>query len=199
MRRNMIRDDSWHLIDAVTKVAVSAGRHVLDLCTGSGVVGAAAASRVRPASPRWTSVPTLCSAPAPLSRGGRGPSPGRVTPRVERRAVDVVVCNPPYMPVGRHAGIEVIPTAAGPAAAMTGVRFWIRCATGRWSCCGRWHHVGGPVRIVRGWAVPGIVAVRRLDAGVVARQWIPFGPALSARTQWLERTAGCAVAVARSK
>ena len=38
MRRNMIRDDSWLLIDAVTKAAVSAGRHVLDLCTGSGVV-----------------------------------------------------------------------------------------------------------------------------------------------------------------
>ena len=49
---------------------------------------------------------------------------------------DVVVCNPPYMPVGRHA-IEVIPTAAAPAAAMTGIRFWIRCATGCWSCCGR--------------------------------------------------------------
>jgi hypothetical protein len=27
-----------------------------------------------------------------------------------------------------------------------------------------------------------------LDADVVARQWIAFGPALSARTQWLERT-----------
>jgi hypothetical protein len=53
------------------------------------------------------------------------------------------------MPVGRHAGIEVIPTAAGPVAVMTGVRCWIRSATGRWSCCGRWHHVGGPVRIVR--------------------------------------------------
>jgi hypothetical protein len=26
------------------------------------------------------------------------------------------------------------------------------------------------------------------DADVVARQWIAFGPALSARTQWLERT-----------
>ena len=51
---------------------------------------------------------------------------GRVTPRVEHRAVDVVVCNPAYMQVGRHAGIEVIPTAAGLAAAMTGVRFWIR-------------------------------------------------------------------------
>ncbi len=46
-----------------------------------------------------------------------------------------------------------------------------------------------------------------LDADVVARQWIPFGPALSARTQWLERTGrlrrGCreeqAVAVAKSK
>jgi release factor glutamine methyltransferase len=27
-----------------------------------------------------------------------------------------------------------------------------------------------------------------LDADVVVQQWIPFGPALSARTQWLERT-----------
>ena len=27
-----------------------------------------------------------------------------------------------------------------------------------------------------------------LDSDVVARQWIPVGPALSARTQWLERT-----------
>jgi hypothetical protein len=30
--------DSWLLIEAVTKAAVSAGRHVLDLSTGSGVV-----------------------------------------------------------------------------------------------------------------------------------------------------------------
>lgn len=35
--------DSWLLIDAVTKAAVSAGRHVLYLCTGSGVVRIAAA------------------------------------------------------------------------------------------------------------------------------------------------------------
>jgi release factor glutamine methyltransferase len=35
--------DSWLLIEAVTKAAVSAGRHVLDLSTGSGVVRIAAA------------------------------------------------------------------------------------------------------------------------------------------------------------
>jgi hypothetical protein len=45
----------------------------------------------------------------------------RVTPRVQRLAIYVVVCNPPYTPVGRHGGREVIPTAAGPAAAMTQV------------------------------------------------------------------------------
>ena len=37
--------DSWVLIDAVTKAAVSAGRHVLDLSTGSGVVRIAAAQQ----------------------------------------------------------------------------------------------------------------------------------------------------------
>jgi release factor glutamine methyltransferase len=105
--------DSWLLIDTLTKPAVSAGRHLLDLCTGSGVVGIAPASRVRPASPRPTSVPKLCSAPAPLVGVDVDLRLGRVTSRVERRAVDVVVCNPPYTPVGRHAGIEVIPTAAG--------------------------------------------------------------------------------------
>jgi hypothetical protein len=71
---------------------------------------------------------------------------------------------------------------------MTGVRFWIRCATRRWSCCGRWHNVGGPVRIVRGGQSLASLRSASLDADVVARQWIPFGPALSARTQWLERT-----------
>ena len=71
---------------------------------------------------------------------------------------------------------------------MTGVRFWIRCATRRWICCGRWHNVGGPVRIVRGGQALASLRSASLDADVVARQWIPFGPALSARTQWLERT-----------
>ena len=35
---------------------------------------------------------------------------------------------------------------------------------------------------------PASVRSASLDADVVARQCIPFGPALSARTQWLERT-----------
>jgi hypothetical protein len=46
-------------------------------------VGIAAAQRARPASPRWTSVPALCSALAPLSRGDvdlrrSAPLPSRV-------------------------------------------------------------------------------------------------------------------------
>jgi release factor glutamine methyltransferase len=71
----------------VTNVAVSAGRHVLDLCTGSGVVEIAAASRVRPASLRWTSVPTavLCSS-HPLVAVDVDIRLG-VTPRVQRLAI----------------------------------------------------------------------------------------------------------------
>jgi release factor glutamine methyltransferase len=37
--------NSWPLIDTLTKAAISAGQHVLDLCTGGGVVGIAAAQQ----------------------------------------------------------------------------------------------------------------------------------------------------------
>jgi len=58
--------DSWLLIHALTEAAVCVGRHVLDLCTGSGVVGLPRPGRARPASPRSTSVPALCAAPASM-------------------------------------------------------------------------------------------------------------------------------------
>jgi predicted nicotinamide N-methyase len=64
----------------VTKAAVSAGRHVLNLSTGSGVVRIAAAQQRATSVTAFDICPALCSALAPLSWGGRGPSPGRVYP-----------------------------------------------------------------------------------------------------------------------
>jgi predicted nicotinamide N-methyase len=71
----------------VTKAADPAGRHVLDLSTGSGVVEIAAAQQRASSVTGWTSVPTavLCSS-HPLVAVDMDIRLG-VTPRVDRRAV----------------------------------------------------------------------------------------------------------------
>ncbi len=169
------------------------GRRVVDLCTGSGVVAIEAAvmgaaqvtafdicpRAVRCA--RANALATVVDVDVHL---------GSWTRAIEFGPFDLVVCNPPYVPHASDADAEAI---LGPAWA------WNAGEDGRLvldPLCASAPELladGAAMLIVQS-EFAGIehslTALRTvgLDAEVIARQRIPFGPVLSARAAWLERT-----------
>jgi release factor glutamine methyltransferase len=188
--------DSWLLIDALTRASVSAGRHVLDLCTGSGVVAIAAAQQGAASVTAFDICPraVLCSrANATVVGVDVDVRLGGLTHALSAGPFDVVLCNPPYVPIGRRAASEPIPTSAGPATAWNGGEHGrdVLDPLCEWA----WELLidGGAMLLVQS----GFSGVERslaslrsagLDADLVAWQWIPFGPVLCARAPWLQRT-----------
>jgi release factor glutamine methyltransferase len=188
--------DSWLLIDALTNAAVSAGRHVLDLCTGSGVVGIAAAQQGAARVTAFDICPraVLCSRTnAALAGVDMDLRLGALPHAVSAGPFDVVVCNPPYVPVGPHADNEAIPTAAGPLAAYNGGNDGRQFLDPLCDRAAELLVAGGTMLVVQS-VLSGVkrslTSLRSagLDAECVARQRIPFGPVLSARRSWLEQT-----------
>lgn len=188
--------DSWLLIDALTKAGISGGRHVLDLCTGSGVVGIAAAQQGAASVTALDICPraVLCSRSNAASAGVDVDSRlGALPQALSAGPFDVVVCNPPYVPAGPHARNEAIPTDAGPPAAYNGGDDGRQFLD---PLCDRAADLlvpGGTMLVVQSMlsGVKRSLASLRssgLDASCIARQRIPFGPVLSARCSWLERT-----------
>lgn len=106
---------------------------------------------------------------------------------------DVVVSNPPYVPIGPDSSAESIPPVVGPTWA------WDAGDDGRLvldPLCAAAPQLladGGTMLLVHS-EVAGVekslTALRSggLDVDVVMWQWIPFGPVLSARAHWLEET-----------
>jgi release factor glutamine methyltransferase len=104
-----------------------------------------------------------------------------------------VLSNPPYVPVAPEADTARIPPAAGPAWA------WDAGDDGRLvldPLCAAAPELladGGSIVIVQSEFADvdqtlTTLARGGLDAEVLASQWIPFGPVLSARANWLEAT-----------
>ncbi|MGA9516233.1 MAG: hypothetical protein WBV51_22115, partial [Pseudolabrys sp.] len=103
------------------------------------------------------------------------------------------VCNPPYVPHDPSVDAAQLPPYIGPA------RAWDAgndgrlvldplCATAPQLLAG-----GGTLLVVQSeFAGPrstlAALASAGLDAEVVAYQWIPFGPVLTSRAEWLEET-----------
>ncbi len=188
--------DSQLLIDTLEKTELARGRRVLDLCTGSGVVAIAAAE--------WgaTSVAAfdICPNAVHCSRGNAGHAgvdidvhEGSWTGALDYAPFDVIVSNPPYVPTPPAGDTDVIPLTAGPAWA------WNAGIDGRTvleplceSAAGLLA-AGGSLLLVQS-ALSGVekslesLRATGLCAEVVASQWIPFGPVLSARAGWLEVT-----------
>ncbi len=120
--------DSHLLIEAMSVTAEVAGRRVLDLCTGSGVLAIAAAQ----IGARSVTAFDICPRAVGCVRSNAAIAGVAVDARVGswNAAVaagpyDLVVSNPPYVPTGPDAHREQIPSAAGPA------RAWNAGADGR--------------------------------------------------------------------
>ena len=112
---------------------------------------------------------------------------------VEFGPYDLVVCNPPYLPHDPSVDAARLPADIGPA------RAWDAGCDGRLvldPLCATTPQLlagGGTLLLVQSeFADPrktlAALASAGLDAEVVAYQWIPFGPVLRARAQWLEET-----------
>jgi release factor glutamine methyltransferase len=108
------RSDTWMLVEAVRGESLSAGARVLDLCTGSGAIGVAAA--LRGAAVTAVDVSRRAMLSVWLNARANGvrvrTRRGNLFEAVDGEAFDLIATNPPYLP----ADDDELP-AAGPARA----------------------------------------------------------------------------------
>jgi release factor glutamine methyltransferase len=189
------QQDSALLVEVLRGTGRARGSRVADLCSGSGVVALAAAAQGAASvaafelNPHAVKCAQTNAAAAGLDiRVHRG-SWSRAS---EFPPFDVVTCNPPYVPFAEDADDEPIPADAGPETA------WNAGRDGRLvldPLCERAPELlarGGTILVVHSEFADVDRTVEGLRAGglhadVVAEQWIPFGPVLTARAHWLER------------
>jgi release factor glutamine methyltransferase len=190
--------DSLLLIDTLERAELAQGRRVLDLCTGSGVVAIAAAALGAASVTAFD----ICPRAVRCSRGnairaGVGVDvdvrEGSWLGAMDLAPFEVVVANPPYVPTPPVPDYRVIPLAAGPPWA------WDAGIDGRIvldPLCRSASSLlddSGSMLLVQS-ALSGVeksmntLRSTGLDVEVVASQWVPFGPVLSARAGWLEAT-----------
>lgn len=187
------QEDSQLLVDVMEEAGLAAGRTVADLCTGSGVVAINAAGQGASAVAAFD----ICQRAVRCARSNA--LAHNVTVDVHRgswaRAAefgpfDLITCNPPYVP---HDPDDARSGVSGPA------RAWDAGEDGRMvldPLCAAVPDLladGGSLLLVQSeFANPrktlADLSAAGLDADIVAWQWIPFGPVLTSRAQWLEET-----------
>ena len=188
--------DSRLLVDMLQRTAIAEGRRVLDLCTGSGVLAVAAAQF----GAAEVTAFDICPRAVQCSRANASAAGVEVDVRVgslsdalDCKPFDVVVSNPPYVPVTPDSDAESIPAGVGPAWA------WDAGNDGRLvldPLCAAAPELlsdGGALLLVQSefaGVQESLTALRsgHLDVDIVLWQSVPFGPVLSARAQWLEDT-----------
>jgi release factor glutamine methyltransferase len=190
------QEDSQLLIDVMDKTGLARGSRVADLCTGSGVVAVAAADQgaaevaafdISPRAVRFARRQVLASGAAVDVHLGSWARAAEFGP------YDLVVCNPPYVPHDPTAEEPDVPSHIGPP------RAWDAGYDGRAvldplcaSMRGLLAESGTMLLVQSEFAEPrktlAALASYGLDAEILAWQWIPFGPVLTARARWLENT-----------
>lgn len=190
------QQDSRLLVAAMQATVTVAGRTVLDLCTGSGVVAIAAAEM----GAARVSAFDVC--PQAVACARRNVAAASVRVDVRRGALaaaaaegpyGLVVSNPPYVPADPDDHGQRLPEHVGPS------RAWDAGPDGRLvldPLCDNAPGLlagGGVLLLVQSeFADPdtSLLSLRRrgLDADVVLSQTIPFGPVLTSRAQWMERS-----------
>ncbi len=190
------QEDSQFLIEVMEKTGLARGNRVADLCTGTGIVAIAAreqgASQVTAFDicPRAVHCARTDAAAAGFDVSVHLGSWARA---VEFGPYDLVICNPPYLPHDPSVDAAQLPPYIGPA------RAWDAGYDGRLvldPLCATAPQLlasGGTLLLVQSeFAGPretlAALASAGLDAEVVAYQWIPFGPVLTSRAEWLEET-----------
>lgn len=197
------QQDSYLLIDTMAQTGLAHRARVLDLCTGSGVAAIAAAESGAGRVTAFDICPRAVRCARDNARRAgvdvrvrQGPWSGAL----RWAPFDLVVANPPYVPSPRNGG--PVPSAGGPEWSWNGgvdgrMVLDPLCRSAAALLAG-----GGSLLLVQS----GLADVARsltmlaecgLRAEVAALRRVPFGPVLSARSGWLERTGrvprGCRV------
>lgn len=188
------QQDSYLLIDTMEATGLAGRRRVLDLCSGSGVVAIAAAEMGADSVTAFDICPRAVRCSRDNARAAGADVEIRHGPWTDALACepfDLVVSNPPYVPSPRHGG--PIPGAGGPEWSWNGGVDGRIVLDPLCRAAAALLRSGGSVLLVQSaLADPGrsVKALRDsgLDADIVASRWIPFGPVVSARAGWLERT-----------
>jgi release factor glutamine methyltransferase len=188
--------DSRLLVDTMKWTGIVAGKRVLDLCTGSGFVAIAAAEMGCASVTAFDICPhaVRCSRDNAVDAGvDVDVREGSWTRAFDCAPFDVVVSNPPYVPTPPIDDTDLIAPSAGPSWSFNAgpdgrLVLDPLCESATNLLC----H-GGSLLLVQS-AFAGVqqsldcLRSTGLDARVVASQWVPFGPVLSARARWLENT-----------
>jgi release factor glutamine methyltransferase len=201
------QEDSLLLVDALMGSGLAAGRRAADLCTGSGVVAVAAAAM----GARDVMAFEICPDAVDCARDNAYAAGLSVDVRCgswtlarEHAPFDLVTANPPYVPAGPMVDAEMIPLSAGRAQA------WNAGPDGRMildPLCDSADGLlvdGGTLLVVQSALADVTQSLRRLrsaglTARVIASQWIPFGPVLTARAKWLEDTGRLPIGLRREE
>ncbi|OBF86720.1 methylase [Mycobacterium sp. 852002-51163_SCH5372311] len=188
--------DSRLLVDTMKWTGIVEGRRVLDLCTGSGFVAIAAAEMGCASVTAFDICPhaVRCSRDNAVHAGvDVDVREGSWTRAFDCAQFDVVLSNPPYVPTPPIDDADLIAPSAGPSWAFNAgpdgrLVLDPLCESATKLLC----H-GGSLLLVQS-AFAGVqqsldcLRSTGLHARVVASQWVPFGPVLSARARWLEDT-----------
>lgn len=188
------QEDSQLLIEAMEQAGLVRCRRVLDLCTGSGVVAIAAAELGAAGVTAFDICPRAVRSSRHNARtAGVGVEVlhGSWTQAFGLAPFEVIVSNPPYVPTPYDA--RPVPSAGGPEWSWNGGVDGRVILDPLCSSVARLLCRGGSLLLVQSALANvhrSLEALRAtgLDAEVVDARWIAFGPVLSARASWLERT-----------
>lgn len=194
--RNVYRpqDDSRLLVDVMHESGLIPGRRVLDLCTGSGFVAIAAGAMGGASVTAFDICPQAvrCARENAALAGARiDVRKGSFVAAVECAPFDVVVSNPPYVPTPPGAELEEICPAAGPSWAWNAGPDGRKILDPLCESAPKLLRDGGSLLLVHS-ALAGVqqsldsLKWAGMEAKVVASKWIPFGPVMTSRAQWLE-------------
>ncbi|NIL74779.1 HemK2/MTQ2 family protein methyltransferase [Rhodococcus sp. B10] len=184
------QEDSYLLCSEITSLGILPGARVLDLCTGSGIAAIEAArSGAREVFAYDISEQAVSCASANAVANGTNVNVclGTLTDAQRHGPFDVVVSNPPYVPspnepegMGLHrawdAGdrgrtvLDLLCSSLSDLLVPGGVAVFVQS---------EFADVDESVRQLR---------LSGLDASVVRRQTIEFGPVMHERAAWLEAT-----------
>ena len=187
------QEDSRLLIDTLERTTVVVGRRVVDLCTGSGIVGIAAAELGAEAVTAWDISEDAVRCARRNARAAGVEIDVRLGTFSEARTTgpyDVVVSNPPYVPTPMDVDLT-IPSNADPAWSWDGGEDGRAIVDPLCALAPELLADGGTLLLVQSeftGVEQSVSALRSagLTADVVAWQLIPFGPGLTAQARWLE-------------
>ncbi|BBZ68006.1 methylase [Mycolicibacterium insubricum] len=180
------QQDSHLLIDALSAMGDMNGRRVADLGTGTGVVALAAAGMGAESVTAFDiSASAVRCARANIAADGAEVTVrlGSWTRALECDPFDVVLCNPPYVPVTAEADEPAPPAWAGPRQAWDGGEDGRRVLDPLCAAAPEMLSDGGTLLVVQSEYAGIDDSLGRLrDAGlqakIVAAHTIPFGPVL---------------------